>query len=204
MFARAYLRASTVEQDANRAKEQLQRFANDHGLTIASFYSENESGATLKRPELFRLLDDCLPGDALLVEQVDRLSRLNESDWAMLRNKIDSLEVRIIALDLPTSWSGFSENETTRSIMLAVNRMMLDVLAAVARKDYTDRLRRQNQGIAKAQTEGAYRGRPENVDRNKSIVAMLDKGITWAAIIDATGCSRSTLGKLSARRKIEI
>jgi DNA invertase Pin-like site-specific DNA recombinase len=203
MFARAYLRASTIEQDANRAKEPLQRFAREHGLTIAGFYSENESGATLKRPELFRLLADCIPGDVLLVEQVDRLSRLNESDWAMLRNKIDWLEVRIIALDLPTSWSGVSENETTRAIMLAVNRMMLDVLAAVARKDYTDRLRRQNEGIAKAQAEGAYRGRPENVDRNKSIVAMLEKGITWAAIIDATGCSRSTLGKLSARRKAE-
>jgi len=43
-------------------------------MTIAATYTENESGASLKRPELFRLLEDCQPGDLLLVEQVDRLS----------------------------------------------------------------------------------------------------------------------------------
>jgi DNA invertase Pin-like site-specific DNA recombinase len=32
----------------------------------------------------------------------------------------------------------------------AINDMMLDVLAAVARKDYEDRRRRQAQGIEKA------------------------------------------------------
>jgi DNA invertase Pin-like site-specific DNA recombinase len=47
-----------------------------NGLCIAARYMENESGAKLDRPELFRLLADCDPGDVLLVEQVDRLSRL--------------------------------------------------------------------------------------------------------------------------------
>jgi hypothetical protein len=36
----------------------------------------------------------------------------------------------------------------------AVNAMMLDMLAAVARKDYEDRRRRQAQGQAKAKAEG--------------------------------------------------
>ena len=76
MFVRAYLRASTTEQDANRARDPLDQFAADHGLSVASRYVENESGAKLARPELFRLLADCHPGDVLLVEQVDRLSRL--------------------------------------------------------------------------------------------------------------------------------
>jgi DNA invertase Pin-like site-specific DNA recombinase len=40
--------------------------------------------------------------------------------------------------------------------------MMLDMLAAVARKDYEDRRRRQSEGIAKAKKEGKYRGRPIN------------------------------------------
>jgi DNA invertase Pin-like site-specific DNA recombinase len=73
MFIRAYLRASTREQDATRARDELHQFAKDRGWTIAATYIENESGATLKRPELFRLLSDCQPGDVLLVEQVDRL-----------------------------------------------------------------------------------------------------------------------------------
>ena len=81
MFVRAYLRASTDDQDANRARDQLQAFAAERGLTIAAWYVENESGAMLARPELFRLLGDAHPGDILLVEQVDRLSRLTAADW---------------------------------------------------------------------------------------------------------------------------
>jgi DNA invertase Pin-like site-specific DNA recombinase len=50
-------------------------------LTVAAWYVENESGAMLARPELFRLLGDAHPGDILLVEQVDRLSRLTAADW---------------------------------------------------------------------------------------------------------------------------
>ncbi|HHP7895029.1 TPA: recombinase family protein [Acinetobacter baumannii] len=46
MFIRAYLRASTKEQDANRAKDELIAFAREHGHKIAAFYTESESGAT--------------------------------------------------------------------------------------------------------------------------------------------------------------
>ncbi len=50
------------------------------GLRTAASYEENESVPSLQPPELFRLLSDCQPGDTLLVEQVDRLSRLNATD----------------------------------------------------------------------------------------------------------------------------
>src|SRR5690606_30313670 len=103
MFVRAYLRASTKEQDASRAKVDLEAFAKERGLTIAAAYIENESGASLARPELFRLLSDCQPGDVLLVEQVDRLSRLNARDWEKLKAEIAAKRVRVVALDLPTS-----------------------------------------------------------------------------------------------------
>ena len=88
MFVRAYLRASTSDQDANRARDQLRSFAAERKLTIAAWYVENESGAKLARPELFRLLADSKPGDVLLVEQVDRLSRLTDSDWRKLRAEL--------------------------------------------------------------------------------------------------------------------
>jgi hypothetical protein len=103
-YIRAYLRASTNEQDATRARAQLDTFAAEHGLSIAATYIENESGAKLARPELFRLLSDAKPGDVLLVEQVDRLSRLMASDWEKLRAELTARHVRLVALDLPTSW----------------------------------------------------------------------------------------------------
>jgi len=45
----------------------------------------HESGAKLSRPELFRLLNDREPGDIVLVEQVDRFSRLTDGDWQKLK-----------------------------------------------------------------------------------------------------------------------
>ena len=200
MHVRAYLRASTKEQDAARAKAELKDFARERGLKIAAFYLENESGASLDRPELFRLLEDCSPGDVLLIEQVDRLSRLTGSDWDRLKQELRSREVRVVALDLPTSHTSLQDGDTfTMRMFEAINGMMLDMLAAIARKDYDDRRRRQAQGIAKAKAEGRYKGRPEDVARNKAIVDMLSKRQSWSSIIAATGCSRSTLSRLAKR-----
>jgi DNA invertase Pin-like site-specific DNA recombinase len=200
-FIRAYLRASTKDQDASRAQSDLQRFADERGLRIAATYMENESGASLQRPELFRLLSDCQPGDVLLVEQVDRLSRLNAEDWERLKTEIKSRRVKVVALDLPTSWgmATASADDIQSRMLDAINGMMLDMLAAIARKDYEDRRRRQSQGIAKAKDAGAYRGRPEDTDRNAAILRMLQSGQSWSTIIAATGCSRSTLSRLAKR-----
>lgn len=200
MHTRAYLRASTKEQDASRARNDLQSFADERRLKIASWYVENESGASLARPELFRLLSDCHPGDLILVEQVDRLSRLNAVDWAALKAEITAKRVRVVALDLPTSHQlANSGDDFTTRMLDAINGMMLDMLAAIARKDYDDRRRRQRQGIEKAKAEGAYRGRPEDAKRNAAIVSMLRSGQSWNSIVAATGCSRSTLSRLAKR-----
>ncbi len=211
MFVRAYLRASTKEQDANRARKALEDFAKERGLKIAATYTENESGASLKRPQLFRLLEDSQPGDILLTEQVDRLSRLSGDDWEKLKEEIRKRRIRVVALDLPTSWqmADSGQNEFTARMFEAINSMMLDMLSAIARKDYEDRRRRQTQGIAKAQQEGRYRGRPEDTERNEAIMDMLRKGQSWNSIISATktkdggSVSRGTLAKLSKRLKEE-
>ena len=203
MHLRAYLRASTQEQDAQRARSVLDAFAADKGLTIAAYYPENESGASLKRPELFRLLNDSHPGDVMLIEQVDRLSRLNADDWQELKIKIQEKRVRVVALDLPTSWQLVAQgDELTQRMMEALNSMMLDMLAAVARKDYEDRRRRVAQGIAKAKLiDGKYTGRPADVKRNRDILGMLEKKHTWSEVCRITGASRSTLSRLVKAQK---
>jgi DNA invertase Pin-like site-specific DNA recombinase len=200
MNARAYLRASTDEQAAGRAREQVEAFAAERGLPIVGTYVENESGAKLARPELFRLIADSRPGDVLLVEQVDRLSRLSDADWRKLRAELEARQIRVVALDLPTSWQlAAPGDEFTARMFAALNAMMLDMLAAVARKDYEDRRRRQAQGIVKAKAAGAYRGRPEDTARNAGIAGMLRSGMSWTAIQAAAGCSRATIAKVAKR-----
>jgi len=200
-YVRAYLRASTDEQDATRAREQVETFATERGLQIVAWYVENESGAKLARPELFRLLADACEGDILLIEQVDRLSRLTASDWETLKVKLAAKHIRVVALDLPTSWMMATSNrdDFTARIFEAINGTLLDMLAAVARKDYDDRRRRQAQGQAKAKAEGRYKGRAEDVERNAAIGRMIAAGQSWSTIQAATGCSRATIAKIAKR-----
>ena len=203
-LARLYLRASTAEQDASRAEQELRQFATDRGLTIAAPYVENESGAKLARPALFELISDANPGDILLVEQVDRLSRLSAPDWEALKAKLAEKRIRVVALDLPTSWIGAQPtDEATAGLLDAINRMLLDVLAVVARKDYTDRRRRQAQGIVKRKTAGLYRGRKADTERHALIRDMLVRGMSWNQVCKATSASRSTLARIVAEGRAE-
>jgi DNA invertase Pin-like site-specific DNA recombinase len=190
-----YLRASTKEQDANRAKRALESFAAVSGQVISGWFVENESGATLKRPELFRLLDIAKCGDILLVEQVDRISRLNTQDWELLKSLITGKGIMIVALDLPTSHQSMNANsdEFTQRMLTAINSMMLDMLAAVARKDYEDRRRRQSEGIAKARASGKYKGRPKNTALRRNIAALLRDGCSISEIVENLKCSNKTV-----------
>ena len=200
MFVRAYLRASTQAQDATRAKTSIKIFATDHGLKVAKFYLENESGASLQRPALFELISDASEGDILLIEQVDRLSRLNESDWNDLKQSLNEKKIKVVALDLPTSWMmANAADEFTSRMFESINAMMLDMLAAISRKDYITRRERCAQGIEKAKSAGRYRGRVENTERNRLIQKHLQAGLSsWNEIQELVGCSRGTIAKQAA------
>lgn len=198
-FIRAYLRASTEDQDASRAKSQLQDFITERGLKVASWYLENESGATLKRPELMRLISDAQDGDIILLEQVDRLARLTQTDWDTLKGLIQSKGLRVVALDLPTSYGllqSVTGEDFTSRMLSAINAMLLDILAAVARKDYEDRRRRQEQGIKKAQEAGKYKGRLPDLKLHERIKTLRDAGQSWSDIQDVLGVSRATIAKV--------
>ncbi len=124
----------------------MQEFVQQKAFRIAGWYIENESGASLQRPELLRLLDDTAIGYAIIIEQIDRLSRLDEESWFKLKEMLNQKELKVISLDLPTSHIAFAPHitdEFTRSMIRAINGMMMDMLAAIARKDYQDRRRRQ-------------------------------------------------------------
>ena len=110
-------------------------------------------------------------------------------------------KVRVVALDLPTSWMMATDraDDFTTRIFEAVNGTMLDVLPAVARKDYEDRRRRQREGIEKARARGAYRGRPEDVARNQAILKLLKQGNSWSTVMASTGAARATVAKIAKR-----
>lgn len=199
MFVRGYLRASTVDQNANRARQSLEDFSRSKNKPVAAWYVENASGATPDRRELRRLLADSQAGDIILVEAIDRLSRLPRDDWETLRAELEAKGLRVVAMDLPTSHIAMdmvNGDEFTGRMLDAINRMMLDMMAAIARKDYEDRRRRQAEGIQKAVELGRYFGRPINEKLHRDITELLSAGLSIRNISSKLGCSTSTVQKV--------
>lgn len=201
MFIRVYLRASTDEQDAGRARASLEKFASDHSKVIACEYLENASGAAADRPELLRLLKDARKGDVLLVESIDRLSRLPADDWAKLKRAIEAKGLRIVAVDLPTSHQGMQDtqgDEFTGRMLAAINSMLVEMMAAIARKDYEQRRERQAQGILKAKAAGKYQGRPVDEELHKRVKELLGAGLGIRATARHASCSTTTVLRIRA------
>ena len=172
-------------------------FARQHGHRIAGWYVDNISGATMTRPKLVQLLEEAEPGDIILIEQVDRLSRLDDVGWEALKKQITDKQLSIVSLDLPTSHLALNNavsDEFTRSMLKAVNGMMLDMLAAISRKDYEDRRRRQAEGISKAKSEGKYRGRVADAQKHELIRTLrLTHGKSLRETARLAGVSKMTV-----------
>ncbi|WP_419240821.1 recombinase family protein [Photobacterium leiognathi] len=195
MLIRAYLRASTTEQDAQRAKEELKAFGAKFGSRIAGYYIENQSGTKLERPELNKLIDDSEAGDVLLIEKMDRLTRLPWFEWKTLKARIMEKGLVIVVVDQPMTHAVFSSGEQN-SITLALTEFMLDLGAAMARDDYETRHKRQAQGIEKAKAEGKYRGRRVNASLHQDIRDQLSLGRSYSEIQQKLGCSRATIARV--------
>ncbi|MEX0430003.1 recombinase family protein [Spiribacter insolitus] len=204
MMIRAYLRASTTSQDADRARTSIEEFVASKGHRVAAWYSENASGRTSDRTELRRLLDDSHPGDVLLVEGIDRLTRLPSDSWRTLRQEIEGRGVRVVSLDLPSTHVALSpddqRDELSARILEATNGMLLEVIAAQAAADYETRRRRQAQGIEKAKRQGKYRGRQIDQKLHDRIVALLKDDLSVRKTADLAGCSPGTVQRVKKRK----
>jgi len=203
MFIRVYCRASAQDQNAFRAKDTLTQFAASHGHKVAAYYIENASGAKLDRLELFRLLDDSHEGDVMLIEDVSRLSRLTQEEWATLKTKIAAKKVTIVSLDLVTSHTvllpATKTDDFTRGMIAAINGMLLDMLAVIARKDYEDRRTKQASGIKNARDAGVYKGRPVDEELRARISVLLKDGKSVRAIASLLKCSTTTVQRAKSK-----
>ncbi|MCY1523842.1 putative transposon DNA-invertase [compost metagenome] len=75
----------------------------------------------------------------------------------------------------------------------AINSMLVEMMAAIARKDYEQRRERQAQGIKKAKAEGKYKGRPMDADLHKRVAELLKAGLGIRATARHADCSTTTV-----------
>ena len=191
MTTRIYVRASTKDQDAERALADLKKFA----LSIkgdVNEYIENESGTKLDRPVLNQLLDDSSNGDTLLVESVDRLSRLSQNDFEVLKGRIKDKGLKLVVADLPTTHMLVnSADNITSSILSLVNNILIDLLATMARLDNDKRRERIKQGLERSGYKPT--GKKADIAKHARIKELNNKGLTKEEIAKAVGCGVATV-----------
>lgn len=110
-----------------------------------------------------------------------------------------------MSIDLSTSYAALNPPEEmddfTKGMIAAVNGMLLDILAVVARKDYEDRRRRQAEGNAKGKADGAYKGRPVDAKLRERIGELLSDGKSIRKVASLLECSTTTVQKVKTAQQ---
>lgn len=197
MNTRIYLRASTKDQDAERALQILQDLNQNLNLGKTIVYVENYSGTKLDRPELNKLLSEANQGDTLLVESIDRLSRLTQRDFQELKRRIQEKGLRLVVADLPTTYQMIQTSDSiTHSILELINNMLIDLLATMARLDNEKRIERIKQGLARSGYKPT--GKKANEAKHKRIKELLAAGnMTKEEIAKAVNCGVATVYRVA-------
>lgn len=188
---RIYQRVSTEDQDLTR-QHKLACDAAAAGFYIAGIYSEKESGTTTKRPQLNKLIADLQPGDVVIAESLDRISRLPVAEGEALIASITGKGAKISVpdlIDLSDVISNTSD-ELTKIVLEANQKMMLKIALHMARKDWEQRATKQASGIAARKEadkdlspeQRAYRGRKPDTVTNAKIVELRGLGFTIATV----------------------
>ena len=199
--ARVYLRVSTEEQDLSR-QEAIVFGARAAGYYVAAVYREKASGARPDRPELLRMIEDLQPGEVVLAEKIDRISRLPLPQAELLVDAIRAKGARLSVpgivdlTDLVADSTGVS-----RIVLEAVQEMLLRVALQTARDDYETRRERQREGIEIAKREGRYAGRKPDLAHHRRIIGLRDAGISIARTAELAGCSIAQVKRVTAAHR---
>jgi DNA invertase Pin-like site-specific DNA recombinase len=197
-IARIYLRVSTEEQDLTRQAAIVEN-TKGAGFYVAGIYREKASGARADRPELMRMIADLQPGEVVVAEKIDRISRLPlpeaERLVASIRGKGARLAVPGV-VDL--SDLAAEANGVAKIVLESVQDMLLKLALQIARDDYEDRRERQRQGVELAKQAGKYTGRKTDTTVHARIIALRASGHSIAETAKLAGCSESQVKRVWA------
>ena len=197
-IARLYLRVSTDEQDLSRQAE-IEHSARAAGYYVAGIYREKASGARADRPELLRMIADLQPGEVVVAEKIDRISRLPSAEAEKLVASIRAKGARLAVPGLVDLSDVADEADGVAKIVLvSVQELLLKLALQMARDDYETRRERQRQGVQLAKAAGKYTGRKADIATHQRIVALRRAGQTIERTAELAGCSVSQVKRIWA------
>ncbi len=193
----SYLRVSTSDQNTEKFKAAVLKFANGRDLGKVKFVEEQVSGKVpWKERKIGTIVDDLGKGDVLIVPELSRLSR----------SLVDVLNI----LEATTA-KGISVFSVKEGLELSdgnpFNKAMVSMLGIVAQLERDLISLRTKEALAAKKASGVKLGRPKGPGKSKldpfaaEIFAFLDTGSTKKWIAEKYGCTPANLINWLKRNK---
>ncbi len=181
-----YCRVSTKEQNLDTQIEQLK------GYKCDVIIEEKHTGATLKRPELDRLLMKMDAGDKLIITRVDRLGR-NTRELLELVEELQKREITLFIIELGIE-------ATHRN-----GKMFLTILSALAENERELLAEKRQAGIKLAKEKGVKLGRKgkSKGQVEHALELWLSNEYTVKEIEKRTGVGKSILYREIQKRELK-
>ncbi|MNC20110.1 putative transposon Tn552 DNA-invertase bin3 [compost metagenome] len=196
--ARIYLRVSTDHQDLAR-QDALEKQTLDAGMYVAGVYREKASGTRADRPELLRMIADLKPGEIVVAEHIDRISRLPLPEAEALIASIRAKGARLAVPGVVDLTDIAEKVDGVAKIVLdGMQEVLLKLALQMAREEHEKRSERQRQGVQLAKASGKYQGRKSDVQTHQRIIALRAAGQGIARTADLAGCSVSQVKRVWA------
>jgi DNA invertase Pin-like site-specific DNA recombinase len=178
-----YARTSTADQIAG-FEVQLREL---QAAGCEKIFQEQVSSIAT-RTQLQAAIEFVREGDVFVVTKIDRLAR-SVSDLLTIIEKLEQKKVGVRILNL-----GMETQTPT-------GKLMLTVLGGIAQFEREIMLERQREGVAKAKTEGKYKGRkPISFDRQQEVVRLVTEGLSKANIAKQLKMGEATIYRILKRK----
>jgi DNA invertase Pin-like site-specific DNA recombinase len=176
-----YARTSTTEQVAGLESQER-----DLRAAGAEKLFQEQTSSVGERKQLEAALEFAREGDTLVITKLDRLARSVVHLLELVeRLKTKGVALRILNMGIDTA--------------TPTGRLLLQMVGAVAEFERAMMLERQREGIAKAKSEGRYKGRAPTARAKADDIRKLDAdGLTRQAIADQLGIGVASVYRVLA------
>ena len=184
----SYLRVSTEDQDTEKNKAEVLKFANERDFGRVHFVEEKVSGTkSWKERKIKKIIDELGEGDRLIVPE---LSRLGRSMLEIMEILALAKEKGIAIYDVKNGW------ELNGTIQSKVMALVFSIAAEIERDLIS---KRTTEGLRVAKAKGKLLGRPKGPGKSKldkhreEIISLIKTGSKQTYIAKKYGTSQPNL-----------
>lgn len=176
-----YCRVSKSDMNLDRQVDALL----ESGVNHRCIYQEKVTGTKRDREELNKMLSELQSGETVVVSELSRLSR-STKDLFEVVDKIHAAGAQIKSLK--ESWL----DTTTPQ-----GKLMFTIFAGLAQFERDLLSERTKDGLKAAKARGRSGGRPsKRNEKELTVRALYNSGVTIAEIVRQTELSRSTINRI--------